>query len=238
MLCSGGLDLTLFFLMIPGFRAQDLACGDWTWEDGGGTLTRSMVIPGNDNISMSIHPRGHLLFCLVGNVLRHDVMEATPSFRVQRPPATGEASCPIPMVQVTRLLLHSKCRAGESGIGRKPWGDSLGLEGYDFEVDTKSFSVRGGGKTSQVSRKASKDALAKWLICQIYMILRTLVISLRVWLKNHTCGLWLGKNKKIIHLIFIFIRAEKCSVWKSHPSKVENHTRQADMVTVLSEIQQ
>lgn len=205
-------------------------------EDGGGTLARGTVIPGNGNIFLSIHPRGHLLSCLIGNVLRHHVREATASFRVQRPPAMGEASCPLSLMQVTRLLLHRKCNAGENGIGRKPWGDSLGLEGYDFEVDTESFSVRKGGKdfTSQqksFQRRACQMAdlpnihnsqnLGNFTPCLIE--------------KSHLWS-WTSKNKKIIHLIFICIWAEKCLVWKSHPSKVENHTRQANLVTVLSEI--
>lgn len=49
-------------------------------EDGRndlGTLARGMVIPGNGNILMLIHPRGHsALVSEIGNVLRHDVTEA------------------------------------------------------------------------------------------------------------------------------------------------------------------
>lgn len=49
-------------------------------EDGQndlGTSARSMVIPGNGNILMLIHPRGHsALVSEIGNVLRHDVTEA------------------------------------------------------------------------------------------------------------------------------------------------------------------
>ena len=49
-------------------------------------------------------------------------------------------------------------------LAEKHAGESLGPEGCDFEVDTRAFGVgRGGGQISQVSRKAAKAVLVKWL---------------------------------------------------------------------------
>lgn len=102
-------------------------------EDGGndlGTSATGMVIPGNGNILVLIHPRGHsALVSEIGNVLRHDVTEAALSLRVQGPPARRVASHALPQ-QVHRLLLHSKGRAGESGVrkrGLRRFAGSRGL---------------------------------------------------------------------------------------------------------------
>lgn len=92
-------------------------------EDGGGTLAGGMVIPGKGNmfIANSFQRR----FCFhfmsaIRNVLRRGVTEATLSLQVRRPPATRMASCAFPLVQVHKLLLHSKCGASENDFGPKP----------------------------------------------------------------------------------------------------------------------
>lgn len=66
-------------------------------------------------------------------------------------------------------------------LPEKHEGESLGPEGCDFEVDTRAFGgwrggEGGGGQISQVSRKAAKSMLAKWL-CPWFLKLGNFTVS-------------------------------------------------------------
>lgn len=92
-------------------------------EDGGETLAGGMVIPGKGNIfivNSFQRPFCFHFMSAIRNVLRRGVTEAALSWQVRRPPATRMASCAFPLVQVHKLLLHSKCGASENDLGPKP----------------------------------------------------------------------------------------------------------------------
>lgn len=74
----------------------------------------------------------------------------------------------------------------------------------------------------------------------VYMILRILVTSLCVWLKNYIHGLGQDKNKENTLNICMHMDRKTFTIWKSQlwKAKVENHKGQANLVAILSEIQQ
>lgn len=156
-------------VLLKNPRLQSTGCSMW-WldrEDWGGTLARGKVIPGKGNIFMLIHPRGHPAFMsAIGNVLRYGVTEATLFQQALR--SCRKATRCFSFGAGTQALaaLWMQCWWERSWQKSLKEMDALGPEGCDFEVDTESFRVRIRGQTLQVSRKAAKNMLAKWLICQ------------------------------------------------------------------------